>query len=601
MHPVLERLKTQFPDAIVAVQEDTARGELIARVQAARIAEIGRYLHDDPAMAFDHITDVCSVDYPDAPERFEVVYQLLSIPHRTRLRVKARVTADHPSLPSVTGIWKGAEFMEREVFDLMGIRFEGHPDLRRILMPDDYDEGHPLRKDFPAEGRGWRGSFPFIPRLDEPAMELSQEVPDAEKHAFLAAPAANGAAPATAAASTATLPTTAPSTRRKEELLLNMGPQHPSTHGVLRVVLELDGERIVKATPDLGYLHRGVEKLAEGLHYMQVIPHTDRLDYVCSMTNNYAYVRTVEKLLGMKVPERAEYVRTIVAEIQRIIGHLFWLGTQALDIGAMTVFFWTFREREVLLDLFEKLCGARLTLNYFRVGGVDSDFTPDLVARMRTFLDSFYEHIAEYDSLIMNNRIWLGRTKDVAVISAEDAINFGLTGPTLRGSGVDYDVRKIEPYGAYDKVEWDVPVGKNGDTYDRYWIRMEEMRQSCRIVRQCLDQLPDGPIMADAPKIIPPPKPNIMRDMESLIHHFIIFTQGFKPPKGETYCATEVPKGELGFFIVSDGSPRPYRMKIRAPSFVHMGAFDHMARGYLISDIITIFGTYDIVMGECDR
>ncbi|GKS57079.1 NADH-quinone oxidoreductase subunit C/D 2 [Nitrospira sp.] len=583
MHPVLERLKTQFPDAVLEVREDPTRGEFSAQVVAARIADIGRFLHDDPALAFDHITDVCSVDYPEALERFEVVYHLLSLPHRHRIRVKARVPEENPSLPTVTGIWRGADFMEREVYDLMGITFEQHPDLRRILMPEDFDEGYPLRKDFPTEGRGWRGTFPFIPRLDEPAAELSQEIPEAEKRPYLAEA------------------DTRPSTRRREDLLLNMGPQHPSTHGVLRVVLELDGERIVKATPDLGYLHRGVEKLAEGLNYMQVIPHTDRLDYVCSMTNNYAYVRAVEKLVGIKIPERAEYVRTIVAETQRIIGHLFWLGTQALDIGAMTVFFWTFRERETLLDIFEKLCGARLTLNYFRIGGVDSDFTPDLVARLKTFLDGFYEHIAEYDSLIMNNRIWLGRTKDVAVISAEDAINFGLTGPTLRGSGVEYDVRKYEPYGAYDKVDWEVPVGKNGDTYDRYWIRMEELRQSCRIIRQCLDQMPQGPIMADMPKVIPPPKQHVMRDMESLIHHFIIFTQGFKPPKGEAYCATEAPKGELGFFLVSDGSPRPYRMKIRAPSFIHMGAFDHMARGYLISDIITIFGTYDIVMGECDR
>ncbi len=334
---------------------------------------------------------------------------------------------------------------------------------------------------------------------------------------------------------------------------------------------------------------------------MQIIPHTDRLDYVCSMTNNYAYVRAVEKLLQITIPERAEYIRTIVAEMQRIIGHLFWLGTQALDIGAMTVFFWTFREREVLLDMFEKLCGARLTLNYYRIGGVDSDFTPDLVVQMKAFLDAFPAHIDEYNELLMTNRIWLARTKNVAVISAEDAINFGLTGPVLRGSGVAYDVRKLEPYGAYDKVDWEVPVGKNGDTYDRYWIRMEEMRQSARIIKQCLDQMPSGAIVADVPQVIPPPKQKVMRDMESLIHHFIIFTQGFKPPKGETYCATEAPKGELGFFIISDGSPRPYRLHIRAPSFIHMGAFDHMARGYLISDIITIFGTYDIVMGECDR
>ncbi len=581
MHPVLETLKSQFPDAVLSVHEDKDRGDLSARVQAARMLDIARFLHDDPRMAFDHITDVCSADYPDDPERFEVIYHVLSLPHGVRLRLKARVTEDQPALPSVVGVWKGADFMERETYDLMGITFSGHPDLRRILMPETYDEGYPLRKDFPTEGKGWRSSFPFLPKMDESmATANDNEVPEEEKKAFR-----SGAA----------------STRRTEELLLNMGPQHPSTHGVLRVVLELDGERIVKATPDLGYLHRGVEKLAEGLAYMQIIPHTDRLDYVCSMTNNYAFVRAVEKLLNLAIPERAEYIRTIVAEMQRIIGHLFWLGTQALDIGAMTVFFWTFREREVLLDMFEKLCGARLTLNYYRIGGVDSDFTPDLVQGMNAFLDTFQAHINEYDSLIANNRIWVGRTRNVAVISAEDAINFGLTGPVLRGSGVNYDVRKLEPYGAYGKVEWEVPVGKHGDTYDRYWVRMEEMRQSARIIRQCLAQMPEGPIIADAPQIIPPPKANVMRDMESLIHHFIIFTQGFKPPKGETYCATEAPKGELGFFIISDGSPRPYRLKIRAPSFVHMGAFDHMARGYLISDIITIFGTYDIVMGECDR
>ena len=585
MHPLLDALKAKFPDAVLSVEDHGSRAELSARVAADRILDVMAFLHDDPGSAFDHITDVCSADYPEDHERFEVIYHLLSLPHRTRIRIKARVTEDDPRIASVTGIWKGANFMEREVYDLMGIRFTGHPDLRRILMPEDYDEGYPLRKDFPTQGKGWRSQFEFLPRLDEPPVEtIDAEISEERKRPFLA----EGS-------------TASSGSHRKEELLLNMGPQHPSTHGVLRVVLELDGERIVKATPDLGYLHRGVEKLSEGLIYMQIIPHTDRLDYVCSMTNNYAYVRAVEKLLSIEIPERAEYIRTIVAEMQRIIGHLFWLGTQALDIGAMTVFFWTFREREVLLDLFEKLCGARLTLNYYRIGGVDSDFTSDLVTRLKTFLDSFPDHIREYDELLQSNRIWLGRTKNVAVISAEDAINFGLTGPVLRGSGVAYDVRKFEPYGAYNKVEWEVPVGKNGDTYDRYWVRMEEMRQSCRIIRQCLSQMPDGPIVADVPTIIPPPKQKVMRDMESLIHHFIIFTQGFKPPKGETYCATEAPKGELGFFIISDGSPRPYRLKIRAPSFVHMGAFDHMARGYLISDIITIFGTYDIVMGECDR
>jgi NADH-quinone oxidoreductase subunit C/D len=583
MQSLTEILLKKFPQAVLSIDVDTARSELAVHVAADKILEVARFLHDAPEASFDHITDICSADYPSDQNRFEVIYQLLSLAHGHRIRLKARLSEEHPHIPSITSVWRGADFLEREVYDMMGIHFTGHPDLRRILLPEDYAEGYPLRKDFPAEGRGWRSQFEFIPRFDDPLDEEGGgEIPDKEKHQFLAGQGVAG-------------------TRRREELLLNMGPQHPSTHGVLRVVLELDGERIIKATPDLGYLHRGVEKLSEGLAYMQIIPHTDRLDYVCAMSNNYAYVRAVEKLLCIAIPERAEYLRTIVAEMQRILGHLFWLGTQALDIGAMTVFFWTFRERETLLDMFEKLCGARLTLNYYRIGGVDADFTPELVQGLKAFLETFPQKVSEYDSLIAANRIWLARTKNVAVISGEDAINFGLTGPTLRGSGVAYDVRKLEPYGVYDKVDWEVPVGKNGDTYDRYWIRMEEMRQSARIISQCLDQLPQGPIIADIPQYIPPPKQQVMRDMESLIHHFIIFTQGIKPPKAETYCATEAPKGELGFFIISDGSPRPYRLKIRSPSFIHMGAFDHMARGYLISDVITIFGTYDIVMGECDR
>ncbi len=389
--------------------------------------------------------------------------------------------------------------------------------------------------------------------------------------------------------------------RRVEDMLLNMGPQHPSTHGVLRIVLEMEGEIIVKATPYLGYLHRGVEKLCENSTYTQIIPLTDRLDYTSSMTNNYAFVRAVEKLLQVEIPERAEYVRTLVAEMQRLAGHLFWLGTQSLDIGAMTVFFYTFREREVLLDIFELLCGARLTMSYYRVGGLDRDLTPEIVDRLYKFLETFPEHIDEYNTLLETNRIWLGRTKGVAQISAKDAVSFGLTGPALRGSGVNYDIRKAEPYGAYDKVEWEVPLGKNGDTYDRYWIRVEEMRQSAKIIKQCLDQLPQGPIAVDLPNLTYPPRNKVETDMESLIHHFMIATEGFDVPEGEVYCGTEVPKGELGFYIVSQGGNKPYRLRIRPPSFIHMGAFEHMARGYMISDIITIFGTYDIVMGECDR
>jgi len=319
------------------------------------------------------------------------------------------------------------------------------------------------------------------------------------------------------------------------------------------------------------------------------------------MYNNFAYCRAVEKLMDITVPDRAEYLRTIVAEVQRIIGHQFWLGTQALDIGAMGVFFYCFRDREILMDWFDELCGARLTTSWYRIGGVERDFTPSLLEKLKLFLDYFPPKIEEYTVFLEKNRIWVGRTKGVAIISAEDAVSFGLSGPPLRGSGVDYDLRKAQPYSAYPKCEFSVPLGKNGDTYDRYWIRVQEFYESVKIIRQCLEQMQDGPIMADVPSVTLPPKQRVFTNLESMIQQFKLFSQGFDAPPGEIYCGTEAHKGELGFYIVSTGGGKPYRLKIRAPSFIHMGAFDHMSRGYMISDAVTIFGTYDIVMGECDR
>ncbi len=387
------------------------------------------------------------------------------------------------------------------------------------------------------------------------------------------------------------------------ELTLSMGPQHPSTHGVLRLVLTIDGERVVKCTPYVGYLHRGVEKLAEGMTYLQALPLTDRLDYISSMSNNVGYCLAVERLLGIKAPERAEYIRTIVCEMTRISSHIIWLGTHALDLGAMTPFLYAFREREWLLDLFEMLCGARLTVSYPRIGGVRNDVSQEFLDSLYQFTEEFPSRIDEYETLLDENRIWHKRTKGIGVISAEEAINWGLSGPTLRGSGVDYDIRKKFPYDAYDRVEFDVPLGKNGDVYDRYRCRMEELRQSNRIIRQCIEQIPKGPILApDAPKFTLPPKDRVLADMESLIHHFVLITKGpLAAPEGEIYVATEVPKGELGFYIVSDGTGRPYRMRVRAPSFVHASVLPRLCEGGLISDVIANIGTIDIVLGECDR
>jgi NADH dehydrogenase I D subunit len=387
------------------------------------------------------------------------------------------------------------------------------------------------------------------------------------------------------------------------ELTINMGPQHPATHGVLRLVLDLDGETVVKCTPYIGYLHRGVEKLGEHRTYLTALPLTDRLDYISAMANNQGYCLAVERLFGIEAPERAKYIRTIVSEMSRISSHILWLGTHALDIGAMTVFLYAFREREWLLDLFEMLCGARLTTSYARVGGVRNDVSQEFIDSLYRFAEEFPARVLEYETLIDQNRIWLKRTKGIGVIEADEAVSWGLSGPTLRGSGVSYDVRKHAPYDAYDKVEFDVPVGKVGDVYDRYRCRMEEFRQSSRIIKQCIEQLPAGPIMApDAPKFTLPPKDSVLKSMESMIHHFVLITKGpMAAPEGDLYSAVEAPKGELGFYFVSDGSGKPYRMRVRAPSFVHASVIPRLCEGALIADVIANIGTVDIVLGECDR
>ncbi len=388
-----------------------------------------------------------------------------------------------------------------------------------------------------------------------------------------------------------------------KELTVSMGPQHPATHGVLKLVLDLDGETVVKCTPYVGYLHRGVEKLGENRTYFSALPLTDRLDYISSMSNNVGYVNAVETLFGIEAPERAKYIRTICAEMSRISSHIIWVATHALDIGAMTVFLYSFREREWILDLFEMLTGARLTVSYPRIGGVRNDVSQEFLDSLYKFVLEFPGRVDEYETLIDQNRIWLQRTKGIGIISAEEAVNWGLTGATLRGSGVNYDVRKANPYDVYDKVQFDVPLGKAGDVYDRYRCRMEELRQSARIIKQCIEQIPAGPILApEAHKFVLPPKENVLKSMEALIHHFILITKGpLTAPVGEVYSATEVPKGELGFYIVSDGSGKPYRMRVRAPSFVHASVLPRLSEGHLLADVIANIGTIDIVLGECDR
>ena len=384
-------------------------------------------------------------------------------------------------------------------------------------------------------------------------------------------------------------------------ITLNMGPQHPSTHGVLRVVLELDGEVVTKATPVLGYLHRGIEKLAEYKTYHQFITLTDRLDYTSPFINNLAYVLTVEKLLDLEVPLRAQYIRVLLAELTRIQSHLIWLGTHALDIGAMSPLLYCFREREETLDMFEMVGGARMNQSYFRIGGLAADLPDGFEEKVKAFCDVLPSRIDGYERLLTENKIWLNRTKGVGVISAEEGIALGLSGPCLRGCGVKWDLRKANPYSSYDHFDFEIPTGQHGDSYDRYLVRLEEMRQSNRIIMQALERLPSGPCNAVSPKVVPPPKELVQESIESLIIHFHLMTEGFNVPRGEAYCSVESSKGELGFYIVSDGSSKPYRVKIRTPSFVNMESFSTMAQGRMMADIVAIIGSIDICLGEVDR
>jgi len=386
-----------------------------------------------------------------------------------------------------------------------------------------------------------------------------------------------------------------------ETMVLNMGPQHPSTHGVLRLALELDGETVVNCVPDIGYLHTGIEKNMEAKKYDQALVMTDRIDYLNPMGNELVYCLAIEKLAELDVPLRAQYVRVIVAELTRINSHLVWLGTHALDIGAMSVFLYCFREREKLLDIFEMISGQRMMASYIRPGGLWRDVTPDFEPAVRDFLDYFPRRIDDYEKLLTDNPLWLDRTQGVGFLSAQDAITLGCTGPTLRASGVSWDIRKAIPYSSYDHFEFDIPVGQHGDVYDRYLCRIEEMRQSLRIVRQALDNLPDGPFRSNNRKYVPPPRSELGHSMEAVIHHFKLWTEGFRPPKGEVYVRVESPRGELGCFLVSDGSPKPWRVHLRTPSFIHLSALPHMSNGYLIADLVGIIGSIDIVLGDCDR
>ena len=580
------KLRERFPDSVLGYETDAA-GESVVTLRAKDLIPAARFLRDD--LHYNYLVDVTAVDRLKLgmKPRFATIYQLHSMEkHDKRVRLRVPIPDDsNPQVDSVVGVWPTANWHEREAYDMFGIRFNGHPDLRRILMPHDW-VGHPLRKDYPLGGpRGGDYGQEHIPFKinwdDDEFRDLGRQVVEVGEPY--------------------SVPPKKADTNRY--MVINMGPQHPATHGVLRVIAELDGERVVALYPDIGYLHSGFEKTGENKRYKDFIPYTDRMDYLSAMSNNLGYVLAVEKLLGIEVPERARVIRVILVELQRIASHLMWLGTHVLDISGTihALLMYAFREREMILDIFELVCGARLTTAYFRFGGLSKDVPPRFARDVEAFLDIFPKRLADYRAMLDDNPIWKGRTAGIGKITQEEAIAMGVTGPILRATGIPYDIRRVRPYCGYENYDFEIPTETEGDIYARYLVRMREMEQSVRIIRQALDRLPEGPVLTDDYKVAYPPREEIDRNMEALIHHFKIATQGAVVPPGEVYQTIAAPKGELGFYVISDGSPKPYRLRVRGPSFVNLQALDIMGRGELFSDVIAIVGSIDIVLGEVDR
>jgi NADH-quinone oxidoreductase subunit C/D len=508
--------------------------------------------------------DCWGVDYPRREKRFDVVYQFYSIDKNERVRLKVRV-GDEESIPSGVGIFKGLDWFEREAFDMYGVRFDGHPNLRRILCHEAF-QGYPLRKDYDAAQR-WictdKDVAKIIPKIDP---RFEGVVTDYER------------------------------------VTLNLGPSHPATHGTLRIVATLDGETIIGADQEIGYLHRCFEKMSETHTYQQVIPYTDRLNYCSAIINNVGYCMTIEKLLGIEAPPRAQYVRLVLSEFMRIADHLVCIGTNLVDMGALTNFWYLFQPREEIYALVEACCGARILPSYTRVGGLAVDVPPNFLEMAQRLVDSMPKFIDDVEKLIDKNKIFHDRTVGIAPISAEDAIDFGFTGPCLRACGVPFDVRKSNPYLGYETYDFDVPIAEGGDTFARYLVRMEEMRQSLRILQQAIDRgLPPGPVIVDDPYVALPPKERVYNEMESLIYHFKLIMHGIQPPVGETYFQVEGGNGELGFYVVSDGTKNPYRVRVRPPCFAIYQAFGRMITGQTIPDAVAALGSLNIIAGELDR
>jgi NADH-quinone oxidoreductase subunit C/D len=546
-----------------------------------KLVDVLRYLKTEVSGRYRMLYDLTAIDervrtHRDGqpPSDFTLVYHLLSLDRNEFVRMKVALKSDDLHAPTVTGLWPAANWYEREVWDMFGIVFDGHPHLARILMPRTW-VGHPLRKDHPARATEM-GPF-----------QLPDEKQDAEQEALRFRPEEWGMKR---------------SSEDTDFIFLNVGPQHPGTHGVLRIILQLDGEEIVDCVPEIGFHHRGAEKMGERQTWHTFIPYTDRIDYLGGVMNNLAYLTAVEKLAGITAPPRAQVIRVMLSELFRIISHLVWYGTFAQDVGQLSPVFFTFNDREKAFEIIEAICGARMHPNWFRIGGVAQDLPQGWDKMIRDFIKYLPPRLVEYDKEIMRNRIFKARTQGVGAYTVDECIEWSVTGPNLRACGLEWDFRKKQPYSVYDQFEFDIPTAQHGDCYDRAVVRVEEMRQSLRIMEQCVDHMPGGPYKSLQPLAGPPLKPdNTMHDIETLINHFLGVSWGPVIPPGEALGTIEATKGNNGYYLVSDGGTVSYRTRIRAPSFAHMQTLPNLCRGMLVSDLLAILGSIDFVLADIDR
>ncbi|MGH6894925.1 MAG: NADH-quinone oxidoreductase subunit C/D [Geminicoccaceae bacterium] len=576
---ILDELHARFGQ-IAALPQATVDGIPTIWVQKDDAPRLLRYLKEEAPRPYAMLFDLTAIDERarehrdhQPPSAFTTVYHLLSLERNADLRLKVALDDDEPRLASVTDFWPVANWYEREAWDMLGVTFDGHPHLRRILMPPTW-EGHPLRKDHPARATEM-GPF-----------ELPDDRQEREQEALRFRPEDWGMARASDDA---------------EFMFLNLGPNHPSVHGVFRVILQLDGEEIVDAVPDIGYHHRAAEKMGERQSWHTYIPYTDRVDYLGGVMNNLPYVLAVERLAGIEVPERTEVIRVMLCELFRIASHLVFYGTMAQDLGALSPVFFMFTDRERIFDITEAICGFRMHPGWFRIGGVADDLPEGWDRLIREFLAYMPRRLDEYDRMVMGNRIFKRRTVGVGAYSTEEAIAWGVTGPGLRATGFGWDLRKARPYSGYDRFEFEIPTAQNGDCYDRTAVRVAEMRQSLRIVEQCLENMPAGDYKARHPLTTPPIKDRTMHDIETLITHFLNVSWGPVIPPGEACVAIEATKGINAYYLISDGSTISYRTRIRTPSFPHLQMIPLIARGAMLPDLIAILGSIDFVMGDVDR